>query len=134
MLMVLVAVLLASCTSQELKDLAGTGYQGPGYYQRDYTTNNVPLSLRQPPTNECRLIGKNDPQPDTSTYMVLGEVSSFCSNITPFERRGKGALELLPYEGRKVGADAIINIEWAETIGGGYAKGTAIRFVERGVK
>jgi len=115
-MLVLAMVVLAGCVR--------------GTYHR-YSWNTVPTELRRPPTREVVLISKGAPQLDSSTYKALGKVNSFNPNYTAFEKRCLGAVEMLRDEAQRVGADAVINIECGESLGGSYASGTAIRFTER---
>jgi len=95
---------------------------------RYYSTNDVPLALRGSPTQAVILIKQSDPQPDPQTHIILGEVRSSVGNLTVFERRGEGALNLLKDEAMQMGADAIINVRIAQTQFGSSARGLAIRF------
>jgi uncharacterized protein YbjQ (UPF0145 family) len=61
-------------------------------------------------------------------YEILGEVRSLVNNITIFEKRAKGAVEMIRNEARQVGAHAIINVQVGETQFGSSASGIAIRF------
>jgi len=98
---------------------------------QSYTWNDVPIQLRQTPTETVVIIRKDDPQPDPSTYIALGKISSFRPNvITTFERRGLAAIEMLKEEARRVGADAIINVGVSQESQGSYASGVSIRFTD----
>jgi hypothetical protein len=98
-----------------------------GIYQ-PYSTNDVPLALRGLPTRNVILVKGNDLQPDPATYIILGKIWSHVENITAFERKGMGALNLLKDEAMRMGADAVINIEISQTSMGSSARGLAIRF------
>jgi PBP1b-binding outer membrane lipoprotein LpoB len=96
--------------------------------QQIYSTNSVPLDKRAVSEYPLIIISTRGPQPSPDLYEVLGEVRSLVNNITVFEKRGKGAVEMLRNEARQVGAHAIINTQVGETQFGTSASGVAIRF------
>jgi len=100
----------------------------PESKQQVYSTNSVPLDKRAVSEYPVIIISTRGPQPSPDLYEVLGEVRSLLNNITVFEKRGKGAVEMLRNEARQVGAHAIINIQVGETQFGSSASGVAIRF------
>lgn len=74
-----------------------------GTYQR-WSTNNISKSL--PPSQyPVIVISEQGPQLEPEYYEVLGTVESAIENITAFERRCIGAINLLKSEARKQGAD-----------------------------
>jgi uncharacterized protein YbjQ (UPF0145 family) len=100
----------------------------PESRQQVYSTNSVPLSKRSISEYPVIIISTRGPQLSPDSYEVLGEVRSLVNNITVFEKRGKGAVDMLRNEARQVGAHAIINVQVGETQFGSSASGVAIRF------
>ena len=96
--------------------------------QQVYSTNSVPLEKRGISEYPVIIISTRGPQLNPDLYDVLGEVRSLVNNITVFEKRSRGAVEMLRNEARQVGAHAIINIQVGETQFGSGASGIAIRF------
>jgi uncharacterized protein YbjQ (UPF0145 family) len=87
----------------------------PESRQQVYSTNSVPLSKRNISEYPVIIISTRGSQLIPDSYEVLGEVSSLVNNYTVFEKRGKGAVEMLRNEARQVGAHAIINVQVGET-------------------
>jgi len=96
--------------------------------QQVYSTNSVPLAKRSISEYPVIIISTQGPQPTPDLFEILGEVRSLVNNITIFEKRGKGAVEMIRNEARQVGAHAIINVQVGETFFGASASGIAIRF------
>lgn len=71
------------------------------------------------------------PQLAPEYYEYLGEVRSSVDNLTVFENRCKGAIELLRVEARQMGADALINVSCGRSMFGAGASGKAIIFKDR---
>lgn len=96
--------------------------------QEIYSTNSVPLTKRYISEYPVIIISTRGPQLSPDSYEVLGEISSKVNNVTVFEKRGTGAVELLRNEAKQVGAHAIINVQVGQTQFGSTASGVAIRF------
>ena len=115
-LVLLVMVVLVGCSSWN------------GSKQQIYSTNSVPLEKRSISEYPIVIISTQGPQPSPDLYELLGEVKSLVNNVTIFEKRGKGAVEMLRKEARQVGAHALINVQVGQTQFGSSASGIAIRF------
>lgn len=116
-------LILAMVLGLLMSGCAGGSMAGLGY-----STNSVPLAKRSISEYSVVIISMQGVQPNPDLYEVLGEVRSLVNNITIFEKRGKGAVELLRNEARQVGAHAIINVQVGESQFGSSASGIAIRF------
>jgi hypothetical protein len=77
------------------------------------------------------VISEQGPQLEPEYFEVLGTVESVVENITAFERRCIGAINLLKSEARKHGADALIHANCGEAMGSSRASGVAITFKNR---
>ena len=90
-LVLLVMVVLVGCSSWS------------GSKQQIYSTNSVPLEKRSISEYPIVIISAQGPQPSPDLYEILGEVKSIVNNVTIFEKRGKGAVEMLRNEARQAG-------------------------------
>ena len=90
-LVLLVMVVLVGCSSWS------------GSKQQIYSTNSVPLEKRSISEYPIVIISTQGPQPSPDLYEILGEVKSIVNNVTIFEKRGKGAVEMLRNEARQAG-------------------------------
>ena len=100
-----------------------------GTYQQ-WSTHNITKSL--PPSQyPVFVISEEGPQLEAEYYEVLGSVESVIENITAFERRCIGAINLLKSEARKHGADALIHTHCGAAMGSARASGIAIIFKSR---
>jgi uncharacterized protein YbjQ (UPF0145 family) len=97
-----------------------------------YTTNDVPTQKRRPPTGyPTLLISSEGPQLDRKYYEIMGRVISESDNITVFENHCQGAIQMLRYEAKSIGADAVTNIACGSSAFGARASGWAIVFKDR---
>jgi len=100
-----------------------------GTYQH-WSTHNISTSL--PPSQyPVIVISEQGFQLEPEYYEVLGPVESVVENITAFERRCIGAINLLKSEARKHGADALIHTHCGAAVGSARASGIAIIFKNR---
>lgn len=103
-----------------------------GGTHQQYSTNDIPLENRLMPSPYRPIIIRGTgPQLPSEDYNVLGRVRAFCDNITVFENRCNGAIELLRVEAKRVGADALINVECGRSAFGASASGIPIVFKNR---
>ncbi len=100
-----------------------------GTYQH-WSTHNISKSL---PSSQYPVIviSEQGPQLEPEYYEALGKVESVVENITAFERRCIGAINLLKSEARKNGADALIHTQCGAAMGSARASGIAIIFKNR---
>ncbi len=115
-LVLLAMVMLSGCASY------------PESRQQVYSTNSVPLVKRSISEYPVIIISTRGPQQTPDLYEILGEVRSLVNNITVFEKRDKGVVEMLRNEARQVGAHAVINVQVGGSQFGSSASGIAVRF------
>lgn len=97
-----------------------------------YSTNDVPIQNRRLPSGyPTLLISSQGPQLDPQFYDIMGGLTSVVDSVTVFENHCRGAIEMLRYEARSIGADAVINLDCGSGTFGAKASGMAIFFKNR---
>ena len=97
-----------------------------------YSTNDVPIQNRRLPSGyPTLLISSQGPQLNPQYYEIMGRVTSVVDSVTVFENHCRGAMEMLRYEARNIGSDAVINLDCGSGTFGAKASGMAIYFKNR---
>ncbi len=111
-------IILTSCTSYSS-------------YNR-YSINDVPVQNRRLPSGyQPLLISTEGPQLNPKYYEIMGRVTSVVDSAWVWEKHCTDAIEMLRYEARSIGADAVINLDCGSGTFGAKASGIAIVFNNR---